>query len=40
MANLDKFRKKAENGEYKIGILLLIFLFALALVVGCFFLKK
>lgn len=39
MINLDKIKKRAENGEYKIGILLLIFLFALALVVGCFFLK-
>lgn len=39
MINLDKVKKRAENGEYKIGILLLIFLFALAFVTGCFFLK-
>ena len=39
MINLDKIQKKAESEEYEVGILLLIFLFVLALVVGCFFLK-
>ena len=39
MVNLDKIKEKAKNGEYEIGILLLIFLFALALVVGYLFLK-
>lgn len=39
MVNLDKIKEKAKNGEYEIGILLLIFLFALALVVGCLLLK-
>lgn len=39
MVDLKKTKEEAKNGEDEIGILFLIFLFALALVVGCLFLK-